>query len=309
MLISTSVVSIMKQPASNTLKNRLPRTPARGAFTLIELLVVIAIIAILAALLLPALARAKARAERIYCVNSLKQLCYGWKMYSGDNNDRIVSAYPMVGASPPPPQPYTSWCYGNADDSGSGGNYFYDGGDPTGIQIGLIWPYIKALGTYRCAADRRIMKAGVNKGKRVVRSYSMNSCLNGRTYGDPGGTWAFSPSGNPPPATLKYKIFMKDTDIVRPTQTFVVLDEDPASLNDAFCLIDEEAGNGLVDFPGRQHALGYGIGFADAHATIFTFKNKGLAASWPANGPPWKGGAWDKDWRQLRDVATWPLPP
>src|SRR5437762_5303478 len=82
----------------------------RRGFTLIELLVVIAIIAILAAMLLPALTRAKVRAQGTGCMNNTRQLQLAWRMYAEDNRDDLPFSY-SVGAN----APYV-WVQGNLDD-------------------------------------------------------------------------------------------------------------------------------------------------------------------------------------------------
>jgi prepilin-type N-terminal cleavage/methylation domain-containing protein/prepilin-type processing-associated H-X9-DG protein len=239
--------------------------PARGSrrreraagFTLIELLVVIAIIAILASMLLPALAKAKTKAQGILCLSNLKQLQLAHALYADDHDGNLVPNLEPGNAE-------GSWIKGWLDFTSSSDNtntlYLTD---PRHAKLA---PYsAHSAGIYKCPADRSTIKR-VGRTHPRVRSVSMSVAV-----ADPvGGNWL-----NYRVSTPRFKVFMKSADfsVGSPSKVHVFLDEHPDSINNgAFGVWMADLGNParayIFDYPASYHNGACGFSFADGHAEV-----------------------------------------
>jgi prepilin-type N-terminal cleavage/methylation domain-containing protein len=255
--------------------------PASGGFTLIELLVVIAIIAILAALLLPALSRAKQQAQGTQCLSNLKQLSLGWTMYSGDNRGYFArngdeGGQPSSLADPTaqPGGANAQWCPGRVDGQNTPADVSPIS-SPINVgvqwlQLGVIYPYIKNPAVYKCPADTYTWSVG-NESYIHARSVSMN------TWISPVNIWAGG-----------LLCYYKDADLTKPgpANTWLLIDENPYSINDASFICDPSAAEltEWIDFPASYHNHAGGISFTDGHVLIRQWKDPTVLNCGPSEG-------------------------
>jgi prepilin-type N-terminal cleavage/methylation domain-containing protein/prepilin-type processing-associated H-X9-DG protein len=225
----------------------------RDGFTLIELLVVIAIIAILAAMLLPALARARGKAEAISCMSNTKQLMLGCLMFSADNNDQLIPN--GVGGA---------WVAGQMD-------WFATPDNTNSFRLidsqqSIIANYVKSSGVWKCPADKLVSPAqrAAGMGPRV-RSVAMNAALGGSPTID---------TRTAPITGRTYFAARKQSDLVKPgpAMVWVTLDEHPDSINDGvFHLLEGRTKLTAEwrDLPASYHyGGGCNFSFADGHSEI-----------------------------------------
>ena len=186
-----------------------------SSFTLIELLVVLAIIAILVALLLPALAGAKARAQMISCLNNNKQIGLAWIMYADDNNSNLALSFDWCSYEVSPGVRQAQW-ESYKDNNPDNTNTIY-------LVSGLLGPYVKTPAVYKCPADQSQAVEGGVKMRRV-RTLSMS-----QAFAKPGEGWIKS--------LFRHYVRVADMTLPSPVNLWVILDENPDSVNDgAFAL-------------------------------------------------------------------------
>ncbi len=232
-------------------------------FTLIELLVVIAIIAILAALLMPALSRAKTRAQTISCLNHLKQLTVCWVLYAADNQERLIEN--RLASTP---QSTNGWVAGFM-------RQMPDATDDRFIRDGRLFRYNTSVAIYQCPAARGLLPSMISgtsgaPGKSLVRNFS----LSGRMGGTEETDFVLG---------AQYPQFRRTSDIRRPdpVNALAFVDESIESVDDGFFATALQ--ESWMNSPTTRHARGATFSFADGHAEPWRWRVLSQEQDWWAS--------------------------
>lgn len=220
---------------------------------MIELLVVVAVIALLAGLLLPTLARAKARSVATVCLNQHRQLGLACLLYAGENRD----AFPNNFGEAETRQTVAEGRYLNWANNVLNWEVDPHNTNTAWLAAGGLGPYSGGNAAwFRCPADRvtsDLQRAAGWDGR--ARSISMNAMA-----GDAGAFIATGGNVNNP----YHRQFFRLADVPRPAGIFVFIDEHPDSINDGYFL-NKVATYEWTDLPASFHGGAANLTFADGH--------------------------------------------
>ena len=206
-------------------------------------------------MLLPALAKAKSKAQGVSCMNNLRQMMLGWRLYADDYSDLLLASLDVG-------KPRVLWCSGVLDYTGSAVNW-----DPLhDIALSPIMPYLgkSSYSIWKCPADPTKVRNSAGQLIPRVRSNSMSQVFDN-------GSWL---------PNSRFRTCDKLGSIKNPAKTFVLVDEHPDSINDAAFAVQMAVPSipatmsdvRIIDFPASYHNGACGFSFADGHAEIHKWR-------------------------------------
>jgi hypothetical protein len=193
-------------------------------------------------------------------MNNTKQLTLGWIMYAGDNNDRTANLLDNGSLGGTPAIWATNWVGGLM-------NSILLATNTQTLSAGELFQYINNINSYHCPADNSTQYYPLGSGGTRVRSYSMSE-----VFGE--GEW-LTPST--PPLPNLYKTYSKVGNIIDPTDTWLLLDEAPGSINDAAFAVEMMTPGKTsvteIDHPAGYHGNACGMSFSDGHSVVHKWES------------------------------------